>query len=126
MTQLLTSHKLTSKLIDCFKDEESQEEMCEYVDDLSFAMIDMLFKKIPELTITNRVNIARIVDGIRCDKTIDKPDDDQSVLRDMIETFAVHIENEEGWGVDDDDDDAEDNEDDEDDEADDDNEAADI
>ena len=102
MTQLLISHKLTSKLIACFEDEETHEQMCQYVDDLSYEMINIISKKISELKIKNRVNITTIIDDINCDENIEKSDKDESVLGEMMETFSVHIENEEGWGSDDD------------------------
>jgi hypothetical protein len=97
--QLLITHKLTAALIECFDEEyeDTQEDMCEFVKNLSIDMINLISEKINQLDFVNRVNIAKIIDKIRCNSKIFKTENDVSILDNMVDILACHIENEEGW-----------------------------
>lgn len=103
----MTPDTLSAHLSACFDDEESIQQVTECVAALSSRLKRLIVTSITtqidhEITIEDRVKVCRIIEHIRVNNHSKHSVRDKNVLTDLSEAFCVVIENEEGWGSDDD------------------------
>ena len=104
----LIRHKLISQILLLFDDDGSQNDICMYMNSLSYDIINGMSKQIKTLEVKNRVEICKVIQSIQHETSSTR---DRSLLYELVDLFATCIENEEGWGddeYDEDDDDEED------------------
>jgi hypothetical protein len=96
----LTPHNLQDKISACFDDNESQQQVRRWTSALSMAIKETIVSRIEHLSIMDdRVKVYKILFDVG--RGTDRGSRDSGILMDLCEMFCAAIENEEGWGPDD-------------------------
>lgn len=98
----LNRHDFIEEILGSFaaEDYDSQDRFCMYINMLSIDAVNYIWSKYDELRVTTRVELFKIIrEEIQKTNTRDK-----KIMAEILEVLATCIENEEGWGNDEDED----------------------